>query len=46
VKWFVSALEIVGCMVLTTGIWLWSVPLGLIAAGIAAIIVGVALERD
>ena len=43
-KKFPSIIQIAGLTVLTTGVCLFSVALGTITAGIAIIVVGVALE--
>lgn len=40
-----SILQVAGIAVVALGISIWSIPAGIIAAGLAAILVGIALER-
>jgi hypothetical protein len=40
-----TIIQLVGLGLITTGVMLFSVPLGLIVAGTSALLVGLALER-
>ena len=40
-----SILQVAGIAVVALGISIWSIPAGIIAAGLASILVGIALER-
>jgi len=41
-----SIVQLLGLVLVSIGVFMFSVPLGLIAAGIFATLVGVALERN
>lgn len=41
-----SIVQIIGLGLVTVGVMMFSIPLGLVVAGIFAVLVGVALERN
>lgn len=41
-----SALQVLGLVILSSGVWMYSVPLGMIVSGATLTLVGLAFERS